>query len=43
MQRVNHNLTAKQIARLKKESRKSGLSMSEIMRRAIDEYFRKKK
>ena len=38
MKRINHNLTENQIKRLKTLSKKIGLSASEILRRAFDEY-----
>lgn len=39
MKRVNYVLTEFQIKRLRELSEKTGLSMSEILRRAIDKYF----
>ena len=39
MKRINHHLTEKQIKKLKSLSKKSGLSASELIRRALDEYF----
>ena len=39
MKRINHHLTEKQIKKLKAQSKKSGLSSSELIRRALDEYF----
>ena len=39
MKRINHHLTEKQIKMLKTLSKKNGLSASEILRRALDEYF----
>ena len=41
MKRINHHLTEKQIKKLKALSKKSGLSASELIRRALDEYFDK--
>ena len=41
MKRINHHLTEKQIKTLKNLSKKSGLSASELIRRALDEYFDK--
>lgn len=41
MKRVNHHLTEKQIKKLKELSKKTGLSASELIRRALDEYFYK--
>lgn len=39
MKRVNFYISKLQIDRLDKLARKSGLSASEILRRAIDEYW----
>jgi len=39
MKRINHHLTEKQIKKLKTISKKSGLSASELIRRALDEYL----
>ena len=39
MKRINHNLTENQFKYLKALSKKNGLSASEILRRALDEYF----
>ena len=39
MIRVNYHLTVKQIGELKKLSKASGLSVAEIIRRAIDTYL----
>ncbi len=41
MYRVNYYLSEKQIDKLKEQSKKTGISMSEIIRRAIDNYFKK--
>lgn len=41
MKRQQFNLTEKQIARLNKESNETGLNMSDIVRRALDLYFKK--
>lgn len=41
--RTNFYLTKIQVNRLKKLSEKTGLSASEILRRAIDEYWEKEK
>ena len=41
MKRINHHLTEKQIKKLKAQSKKSGISSSELIRRALDEYFDK--
>jgi len=42
MKRVNYHLTQKQIESLKKLSKETGLSVAELIRRAIDEYLEKK-
>ena len=39
---TNIYLTDPEVQKLKKLSRKTGLSASEIIRRAIDEYFERK-
>lgn len=39
MKRTNLYLSVVQLAKLDKLSRKTGLSVSELMRRAIDEYL----
>ena len=41
MKRVDYTLTEKQIARLKELSSESGLCVSDIIRRALDDYFEK--
>lgn len=41
--RTNFYLTMLQTERLKKLSAKTGLSVSEILRRAIDEYWERQK
>jgi predicted DNA-binding protein len=41
--RSNFYLTQLQMDRLKKLSQKTGLSVSEILRRAIDEYWERQK
>jgi hypothetical protein len=41
--RTNINITEKEHILLLKEMENTGLSMSEIIRRALDEYFKKKK
>ena len=41
MLRVNYHLTEKQIIALKKLAKKSGLSVAELIRRAIDAFFLK--
>jgi len=43
MKRVNYHLTENQIRKLKSLSKTTGLKVAELIRRAIDEYFRKKK
>jgi hypothetical protein len=43
MKRVNFYISKLQIDRLGKLAKKAGLSVSEILRRAIDEYWGKKK
>jgi len=39
MKRVNYHLTEKQITVLKAESQRTGMSIAEIIRRAIDKYL----
>jgi predicted DNA-binding protein len=41
MKRVNFTISELEIKRLKVLSKKTGLSASEILRRAIDEYWEK--
>ena len=41
MQRTNLFLTEKQIAALKAVAKKTGLTYSELIRRAIDEYLKR--
>lgn len=43
MKRVNYHLTEKQIERLEELSERTGLSVAELIRRAIDEYMKKQK
>ena len=43
MKRVNYHLTDKQIASLQKLAEKTGLSVAELIRRAIDAYLQKGK
>jgi len=43
MKRVNYHLTELQIKWLKDLSKQIGLSVAELIRRAIDEYMRKEK
>jgi predicted DNA-binding protein len=42
MKRVNYHLTEAEITRLQTLSNKTGLSVAEIIRRAIDEYLDRK-
>ncbi len=39
MKRVNYHLTDSQIKALQKESEKSGLSVAELIRRAVDDWI----
>lgn len=41
MKRVNYYMSEVQLKRLESLSKKTGLSASEILRRAIDEYWEK--
>lgn len=41
MNRVNFHLTEQQVERLKAESERTGLSVAELIRRAIDAYLAK--
>jgi predicted DNA-binding protein len=43
MQRVNYHLTEDQVARLKALSDKTGLSVAELIRRAVDAFLAKHK
>lgn len=43
MKRVNFHLTDKQIAALRKLSKKTGLTVSELVRRAVDAYLKEGK
>jgi predicted DNA-binding protein len=43
MKRVNYHLTGEQIGRLQFLSGKTGLTVAEIIRRAVDEYLDKRK
>lgn len=43
MKRINYHLTELQIEQLKELSRKTGLSVAELIRRAVDEYMKKQK
>jgi predicted DNA-binding protein len=43
MKRINTHLTKQQIEALKKLADKTGLTVAEHIRRAIDEYLEKKK
>ncbi len=42
MKRVNYHLTEEQIKRLQSLGEKTGLSVAEIIRRAVDEYLDRK-
>jgi Arc/MetJ-type ribon-helix-helix transcriptional regulator len=42
MKRVNYHLPEQVIAKLKEEAERTGLSISEIIRRAIDAYLERK-
>ncbi len=39
MKRVNYHLTEKEIKRLQAHAKETGLTVAEIIRRAIDGYF----
>lgn len=39
MKPITHHLTEKQIERLKAEAERTGLAVSEIIRRAVDAYL----
>ena len=39
MKRKHYHLTDQQVKALKREAKKTGLNVSEIVRRAIDAYF----
>jgi len=43
MRRVNYHLTEKQIESLQRVSRETGLSVAELIRRAIDEWLKQVK
>jgi predicted DNA-binding transcriptional regulator AlpA len=43
MEKQNFYFTPMQLKRLQEESDKTGLSMSEILRRILDDYFKNKK
>ena len=43
MKRVNYHLTTSQIEKLREISKDTGLSVAELIRRAVDEYLGKKK
>lgn len=43
MKRISYHLTDAQIKRLKELSEQTGLSVAELIRRAIDEYVKKQK
>jgi hypothetical protein len=42
MKRTEHHLTDLQIKKLKKLSKESGISVAELIRRAIDEFLKNK-
>jgi len=42
MEKINHYLTDPQMKKLRELSEKTGLSISEIIRRALDEYLEKR-
>lgn len=39
LKRVNYHLTVEQVKKLKRISKSTGLSVAEIIRRAVDEYI----
>ena len=43
MKRVNYHLTEEQIGRLQSLSGKTGLTVAEIIRRAVDDYLDRRK
>jgi len=43
MKRINFYLTDKQVAKLKLLSKESGMSVSELVRKAIDSFLKKAK
>jgi len=43
MKRVDFHLTVSQIKKLKKLSKKTGLTVAELIRRAIDKFLEKQK
>ena len=43
MKRVNYHLPEQVIGRLKAEAKRTGLTVAEIIRRAIDTYLEKRK
>ncbi len=43
MERINITVTKDHVKRLKAEAKKTGLTVSEIIRRAVDEYLAKEK
>lgn len=43
MERHHHYLTEKQLAALRTLAQRTGLSVAEIIRRAVDDYLRKQK
>ena len=42
MKRVNYHLTIKQIADLRMHAKQTGLSVAELIRRAVDAYLKRK-
>jgi len=42
MKRVNYHLTEKQLEALRQESEKSGLSVAELIRRAVDAFLERR-
>lgn len=43
MKRIHFHISEMQVAKLQAESKKSGLSVAELVRRAIDAFFAEKK
>ena len=41
MKRVTHHLTDQLVKKLKEEKERTGLTVADIIRRALDEYFKK--
>jgi hypothetical protein len=40
MQRINFHLTKEQIAQLRRLSKRTGLTVAELIRRAVDEFLK---